>query len=413
VADRTLLVVSQRPLELGGGGSVRWQHLLRVLPHHGWRVVECSPPIGATANDAGTDARTARLAARRAQVMAVAGRLVDPVARAIGVKPEAFAPNNLWALTGRPAVRAAVERERPDVVVATVPPPSAMLAAAATVGDVPFVAELRDLWAGSPYFDRGGRLLPALEGRALRHAAAIVTVTGGFRDRLLALHPELAPRLHLLPNGFDPKLLAERRPPTPLDGRPARFIHAGALYGDRTAIALLTALERPELRDRVRLELVGVVDPETRRAHESAREIDVTIEPPESWETAIERTLAADVAVVINTPGTGGDIGQVPGKVYEVLALGRPVLALMRPGSEAARLLERFGQGTGLAPPDDPSAIAAAIERLLADPPPPVPPEALADFDRDRIAARYGELLDEVATRSRSATSSGTTFSRR
>src|SRR5439155_25797377 len=101
------------------------------------------------------------------------------------------------------------------------------------------------------------------------------------------------------------------------------------------------------------------------------------------------------------------------GKMYEVLALGRPVLALMRAGSEAARLLERFGQGVGLAPPDDPAAIAVAIARLLSDPPQPVPREALADFDRDRIAARYAALLDEVATRSSNATSSGTTFSRR
>jgi glycosyltransferase involved in cell wall biosynthesis len=345
--------------------------------------------------------------------MAVASRILDPFARLIGVQPEAFAPNNLWALTGRSVVRRAVEHDRPDVVLATAPPPSAMLAAAATVGDVPFVAELRDLWAGSPYFDRGGRLLSALQGRALARAAAVVTVTGGFRDRLLSLHPELAPRLHVLPNGFDPTLLARRRTAMPLDGRRATFVHAGALYGDRTALGLLTALERPALRGRVRLELVGVIDHKTRRARAMAHEIDVTIEPPVSWEAAIERTLAADFAVVINTPGTGGDIGQVPGKIYEVLALGRPVLALMRPGSEAARLLERFGQATGLAPPDDPAAIAAAIERLLADPPEPVPPEALAEFDRDRIAARYAALLDEVATRSSSATSSGTTFSRR
>jgi glycosyltransferase involved in cell wall biosynthesis len=413
VADRTLLVVSQRPLELGGGGSVRWQHLLRALPRHGWRVVECSPTVGASANDAATDERTARLAARRARAMAVAGRLLDPLARVLGVQPEALAPNNAWALTGRPAVRKAIERERPDAVLATTPPPSALLAAAATVGDVPFVAEFRDLWAGSPYFDRGGRLLPSLQRRALAHATAVVTVTEGFRDALASLHPEIAPRLRVLPNGFDPALLARRRPPDTRTDPPATLVHAGALYGDRTAVGLLAAVERPALRDRVRLELVGIIDPQTRRALTGAASVEVTVEPPVSWETAIERTLAADIAVVINTPGTGGDVGQVPGKIYEVLALGRPVLGLMRRGSEAARLLERFGYGAGLAAPNDPPAIAAAIERLLADPPEPVPPEALADFDRDRIAARYAALLDEVATRSSSATSSGTTFSRR
>jgi glycosyltransferase involved in cell wall biosynthesis len=413
VADRTLLVVSQRPLDLGGGGSVRWQHLRRALPRHGWRVVECSGHVGATANDAATDQRAAHLAAARAQIMALAGRALDPAARVIGVRPEALSPNNAWALTGRRAVRKAVGRERPDVVVATLPPPSALLAAAATVGDVSFVAEFRDLWAGGPYFDRGGRVLPRLEGRALAGAAAVVTVTEGFRDKLRALHPEIAPRLHVLPNGFEPALLAQRRAPDPRQGGPATLIHAGALYGDRTAVSLVAALGQLELRERVRLELVGFIDPETRKALASAKDIDVTVHPPVSWEAAIDRTLAADIAVVINTPGTGGDVGQVPGKVYEALALGRPILALMRAGSEAARLLERFGQGAGLAPPDDPTAVAAAIDRLLIHPPAPVPAQALAEFDRDRIAARYAELLDEVATRSSSRTSSGTTTSRR
>jgi glycosyltransferase involved in cell wall biosynthesis len=103
----------------------------------------------------------------------------------------------------------------------------------------------------------------------------------------------------------------------------------------------------------------------------------------------------------------------IPSKLYEALALGRPVLALARSGGDTARLLERLRQGVGLAPPDDPAAIAAAIERLLAEPPEPVPPEELAEFDRDRIAARYAALLDEVATRSSSATNSGTTASAR
>jgi glycosyltransferase involved in cell wall biosynthesis len=119
---------------------------------------------------------------------------------------------------------------------------------------------------------------------------------------------------------------------------------------------------------------------------------------------------AADIVVVINAPGTGGDMA-VPAKLYEALALGRPVLALAHDGGDTARLLERLGQGAGLAPPDDPVAISAAIVRLLEDPPPPVPPEGLNEFDRDRIAARYAALLDEVATRSSSETSSGTTVS--
>jgi glycosyltransferase involved in cell wall biosynthesis len=358
-----------------------------------------------------TDSRAATLAARRAQVMAVAGRIVDPFARLLRVKPEAFAPNNLWAFTGRRLIREAIARERPDIVVATSPPVSALLATAAAAGDVPIVADLRDLWAAHPYYDRGSPVLARLEARALDRAGAVVTVTDGCRDNLLRLHPELAGRLHVLPNGFDPGLLARRSErPAPHAG-PAELIFAGALYGDHTAETLVAALARPELHGRARLELVGLIDPRTRRAV-AAADVDATIEAPISWESSIQRVLAADIAVVITTPETGGDMA-LPIKLTEALALGCPVLAIASPGSDMARLLERLGQDSGLATPHDPAAIAAAIERLLAAPPAPPPPEALADFDADRMAGRYAAVLDELATRSSNATNSGTTFSRR
>jgi glycosyltransferase involved in cell wall biosynthesis len=408
--DRTLLVVSQRPLELGGGGSVRWRHLRNALGRHGWRVVECSAPVGLAADESSTDPRAAKLAARRAQVMGVAGRVIEPLARVLRVRPDAFAPNNVWALTGRRTIRAAVEREQPDVIVATTPPPSAMLASASAVAGAPLVVEFRDLWAGNPFFDRGSPLIRSLEGRALAKASAVVTVTEGFRAVLLALHPEIADRLHVLPNGFESSVLMRRRPAP--EGDAATLIHAGSLYGDRTAESLIDALARTELRGRVRLELLGVIDPRTRRALANADHIDVEVIASVEWEEAIERVLAAQLAVVINAPSTGGDLA-LPNKLFEALALGRPVLALTTPSSDTARLLERLGQEAGLASPDEPAAIAAAIDRLLTNPPPPVPPEALGEFDRDRMAERYAALLDEVATRSSSASSSGTTFSRR
>ena len=101
------------------------------------------------------------------KVMGVAGPDPGSVHAAPGVKPEALALNNVWALSGRRLIRSAIKRERPDVIVATAPPPSALLATAATAAEVPLVAELRDLWAGNPYYDRGGSILPGLQRRAL------------------------------------------------------------------------------------------------------------------------------------------------------------------------------------------------------------------------------------------------------
>ena len=79
----------------------------------------------------------------------------------------------------------------------------------------------------------------------------------------------------------------------------------------------------------------------------------------------------------------------LPTKLCEALALGRPVLALTAREATLHVCSSAWARRAGLAPPDDPAAIAAAIERLLEAPPPPAAPEALAEFDVDRIAARY------------------------
>ncbi|HEX5619865.1 MAG TPA: glycosyltransferase [Solirubrobacteraceae bacterium] len=392
---KRLLLVTQRPLEYGGGGSVRWQYLRDALPRHGWAVEVVSARPNPTANAAATDPRAARLAAARAKVMTAVGAATRPAYRRLGLQPEAFPPNALWSLTGRPAVRRMSERVRPDVVWATCPPPSALFAALGGVdAATPFVAEMRDLWAGNPYFDAGGTLLTRIEKRAFARAAAIVTVTDSCADRMRALHPEIASRLHVLPNGFDPVLLELRRPPRAA-GERTTLVHAGTLYGDRSAVTLMRALSRPELAGRTRLELVGAVDPQTTAELRHAR-CEVVVEPPTSWRAAVERVRDADIAVVINSPGTGGDMA-APSKLYEALVLGTPVLALTGPGSETERLLQRLGHDAGCATPGDEDAVANTVARLLDAPPAAVDPAALAPFSRETVAGQLAQLLDGLA----------------
>lgn len=388
-----MLLVSQRPLSYGGGGSVRWNYLARALPELGWEVHMVTARPNPTANETSADPVEARLAAARARVMGTVGRGVRPLAHALGVEPEAFAPNLVWAMTGRGAVRRAIRRVRPDVVWATSPPVSGLLAAAAVApgAGLPLVGELRDLWAANPFYDVDGRLLTRIEAPALRRCDAVVSVTDGCRDRLLALHPDLAERFELIPNGFDPVLL-ERRRPTPAHDGPAVLLHAGTLYGDRTAEPLVRVLRRPELAGRARLVLLGAAGgPDQRLAGP-----DVEVAPPVGRDEAIGRLLAADVAVVINGPATGGDMA-LPSKLFEALAVGRPVVALTSPGSDTARLLERLGQGQGIAAPRDDDAIAAALTRVLDAPPAPVETAAILPWSRAESARRVAALLDRLA----------------
>ncbi len=215
---------------------------------------------------------------------------------------------------------------------------------------------------------------------------------------MLGLHPEIAPRLEVLPNGFDPALL-DLRGRGRRRGERATLVHAGTLYGDRSAVTLLRALSRPELASRARdssWSARSTPRPPTALRHDHG-DLEVVVEPPVPWRDAVERVRAADVAVVINSPGTGGDMA-APSKLYEALALGTPVLALTNPGSESERLLERLGHDAGCAPPGDEDAIARAVARLIDAPPAPVDPAALAPFSRAAVAEQVAALLDRLSS---------------
>ena len=377
---------------------MRWSYLIDALERRGWETEIYSSRHNPTRDTLSDKPSEARLAEARAQVMARVGRAIGPLWRRAGVQPEAFPANHLWSWTARRGLRRRIEELRPDIVVATIPPPAALFAAAAVApaAGIPLVVDMRDNWAGHPTYDAGGRVLTRIEGRALRQADAIVGVTTGMAARLRRLHPWIEPRLQLLPNGFDPRLIDERVGASAWPDR-VTLIHPGVLYGDRGVGALLRAMGEPDLRDRVRLELVGNVDPGTATELAARRHgVEVDVTGPRPWRATMDRVAAADIVAVI-VPASMGDDVAWPVKLFEGLALGKPILSITS-GGATETLLREIGQDHALARDGDADSIAEALRGLLAGPPPaPATPAQLTTWDREAVAERYAALLERLA----------------
>jgi hypothetical protein len=87
----------------------------------------------------------------------------------------------------------------------------------------------------------------------------------------------------------------------------------------------------------------------------------------------------------------------VPGKLFEYMATGKPILAVTEPGSEVDQILGETGCGIS-APPGDPQAIEKMLMRAF---------EAWRDgrqlirrgpvsvqrYERPRLAEEYGSLI--------------------
>ena len=164
-------------------------------------------------------------------------------------------PDPYFAWIG-PAVlkgRETFARERFDAILSSSPRASAHLAAAVLSehAGLPWLADYRDPWSTYQFRQYPTRAHKAaherLEAWALRRATAVTAVNRPIVDDLVARHPWLDGRVHVLPNGFD-------RAEQPADVRLGDgfwIVHTGRLYGrEQQVAAFLEALaaQPPEVK---------------------------------------------------------------------------------------------------------------------------------------------------------------------
>jgi glycosyltransferase involved in cell wall biosynthesis len=402
---RRLLLVSHRSPEQDGGPAARWRAFLRYLPEHGWEVevLSASPRLGASEFD-----RTASLAvAGRAAAMARLARLSEPAFRLAGVRPDALPLSMLWIPRGARAVRRRIAAYRPDVVLASGPPIAGPIAARIGVPrDLPLIVELRDLWAASPAFDDGGRLLSYIEKWLLGKASRVIVCTPEALSDLRRRHPALEQRIVQIPNGFDPEIKTMHGNPAMADRAPEdraprvlTLLHSGTLTPARPLTPLLRALADPRLAGSFRLVLHGYLSPASRAEVESANRnggVPVEVLAPSSWREAVARIAAAD-ACLITQAHAAGDETAVASKIYEYLALEKPVLCVTDGGASEA-LLRRLQADQFCARLQEPETIVAALLRLRAGEHRPMPPARLDPYSRRALARRMAALLEEVVS---------------
>lgn len=277
-----------------------------------------------------------------------------------------------------PAVRAGMGHARavgrPDVLYSSSPPWSGQVVALALARwlGCPWVADFRDPWARAPWRDWRlpvrQRAASWLERQVVSRADAVLFVTQANRDEFAATYgAKAAARFHLVPNGCDP---AELDAAAPLPPRPEFvLLHAGTLYGARNPMPVLEAIAQGVRRGtldpaRFRLRLLGTVSLAQDLAVESRRLgiADVVEFLPRVGREESLRELKSASALLLVQVGT---TVSVPGKAYEYLAAGRPVLALSEEG-ETADLVRASGAGVSVTPAAPLDAIEAALHQVMA-----------------------------------------------
>jgi len=294
-----------------------------------------------------------------------------------------------------------------DAVFITAPPYSNLLLVPRLkrIGGIPVIIDMRDPWVNHPVHGKL-RWKRALNRRAERTAVeladAVLLATKAHLKDMVERYPYLASRFHYIPNGFDPGDFPKSAKRQSRRLRPLTVCYTGVLGLDtiNRGTTLYSALRK--LRDesnltpkRLKVDIMGEVSSvEQERIRRSGVSTFINQLGHIPHRKAMQRLAKADLAWLPYHSAYSELI--VPAKTYEYIGSGTPILAVINPHHEAAKLVRDTGTGLTLYE-DDVDAVASALLKLLAGNYPYKPDwKRISQFSRRFQAKQLAEIIDEL-----------------
>ncbi len=332
-------------------------------------------------------------------------------------------PRCLWV---RPSVRFLKKylKEHPvDVIVSTGPPQSMHLIARglALATGLPWIADFRDPWTKIFYFKhlslsrRAMKRHVTLERQVLDDASVVVAVSPPVQEEFRAM---TSTPVELITNGFDEDdyriapdaafIREQTGGPTDAgqDGTARTFnlTHTGLFASDGDPLTLWRVLADkcaadPQFGSLLRIRLAGKTDGKViesiRAAGLGANLVDLGYLPHE--QAVMEQRNATALMLPLRREPEYRAV--LPGKVFEYLASGRPVLGIGQPDGAMAAVIADAGAGI-VADWDDCRAISDYIDAcwdgFLAGSPVSGAVD-VGKYSRARLARKYADLMDRLA----------------
>jgi len=315
-------------------------------------------------------------------------------------------PEILWVPFAMRKARQIIRRHGIGYVMVTVPPFSALVAGARLKHEFPslvLVSDFRDEWLSFYLKDFDfqnseytRRRAAAIEREAVEASDLVVAVNRSSRDEIRKRYPEQAQqKFQVVPNGYDPEVFADVAPRVE---RSSRMIvtHVGTVYKTASPRFYLEAVDSlpEEIRSRIETRFVGRVA-ESERVLMEGRKTRITQLGFMPQAEALKHMADTDYLLLTMT----NDIS-VPGKLFEYMAVRKPILAVAAPGSEVDQLLRETSAGLCSSPGDIAQIRAMLIDAFEAwregKAAAECDGEAVRRYERPRLVEEYGALMRGV-----------------
>ncbi|EIW90357.1 TPR/glycosyl transferase domain protein [Alishewanella agri BL06] len=264
---------------------------------------------------------------------------------------------SVWIIPAFFAGRKVIRKKKIDVIFATGSPWSSLILGylLSKLTRKPLVVDYRDPWINNPFHHTKGafldRLAAKLEHRIVKHATFVSLNTEPLMEEFLYRYPSLdKSKFIVLPNGFEEQ---DSNNQYSYDETKSELVirHAGFLYGPRDPSVLLDAIQTvnqqaitSNMPNRWVFEQIGAVSlgyDIKKKYQQMLSDGSFKILPQVPYAECQRLLKQADLLVNIQ-PGTKT---QVPSKIYDYLAVDRPILNITPHDGALGRMVKKYQLG--------------------------------------------------------------------
>lgn len=298
-----------------------------------------------------------------------------------------------------------IRNETIDIILITTPPYSlALLAAELTEKiQIPVVLDMRDPWTMNPYKIYPTKWHLKKDWKIEKNTIRQIKYGVSAYKSLIEFYENSIDDFNVgnwrhIPNGFDEEDFLHTDPVV-LDNKKFNIAFSGTFYSHiNNPDLLFKAIRnlRTDLKGKIRFHHVGSSNIALKKRASAYNLFTNMVEwGYRSHKECLNILAGMDAYCFILDSSNPKSIYTIGGKVYEYLRLGKPVLALVPPGGEAADLINKNKAGIVLDSHDS-DGLEKALTSWLEEKPHPEVSKNRFEYERARLAEKYSEFFNQI-----------------
>jgi glycosyltransferase involved in cell wall biosynthesis len=311
-----------------------------------------------------------------------------------------------WSLCIVPLALYIIKQKQIDVIITTSPPWSPLLSGLLLklLTRKPWVVDIRDPWTTDHFIYHSTgfwhRFNQWLERRILRYADHTILASKAWMPFYSKFYKSPHSRLTEITNGYDSEDfdVNEQEQNKTSDTSFVQIFYPGSVHSEEIDPIINSLKQLPRhIRERLKFHFVGYMHPnQIRRIQESSIKHLFSRYPVRiSHVEALEKMTQSQILLLLRS-----NPDYYPGKLFEYMRVGRPILAILPPGV-ASELVIKSGIGCVITPNAN-EKLAKVLEQIATDYPGFLAKhyhpnwDIINRYDRQKLTGQLVQILEKV-----------------